>query len=145
MSIFLYFICGTPTTAWLAKRCHVHTPDLNQQTLGRRSRTCTLNRCTTGPAPKKSFFQHHQTFFPMVLFRPMAALYGPHLDHTKLSRASCPNKLGSTGQSQCSFSILLLCCRNSCQPFSFPLCFPGRRQTQVHCAPLSARDTSQVL
>ena len=23
--IFLYFICGTPATAWCAKRCHVHT------------------------------------------------------------------------------------------------------------------------
>ena len=23
--IFLYFICGTPATAWPAKQCHVHT------------------------------------------------------------------------------------------------------------------------
>ena len=28
--IFLYFICGMPTTAWLAKGCHVHTQDPNQ-------------------------------------------------------------------------------------------------------------------
>ena len=28
--VFLYFICGTPTTAWLHKWCHVHTRDLNQ-------------------------------------------------------------------------------------------------------------------
>ncbi|XP_070109978.1 carnitine O-palmitoyltransferase 1, muscle isoform isoform X5 [Equus przewalskii] len=28
--IFLYFICGTPTTAWLAKRCHVRTQDPNR-------------------------------------------------------------------------------------------------------------------
>ena len=34
MPIFLYFICGTPTTAWLAKRCHVHTQDPNRQTPG---------------------------------------------------------------------------------------------------------------
>ena len=27
MPIFLYFTCGTPTTAWPAKRCHVHTRD----------------------------------------------------------------------------------------------------------------------
>ena len=32
--ILLYFMCGMPTTAWLAKWCHVHTWDLNQQTLG---------------------------------------------------------------------------------------------------------------
>ena len=30
--IFLYFICGMPTTAWLAKRCHVCTWDLNRRT-----------------------------------------------------------------------------------------------------------------
>ena len=51
MPIFLYFICGMPTTAWLAERCHVCTWDLNWQTPGRRSRTCALNRCATGPAP----------------------------------------------------------------------------------------------
>ena len=27
MPIFLYFICGTPATAWCAKRCHVRTQD----------------------------------------------------------------------------------------------------------------------
>ena len=32
--IFLYFICGTPATAWLDKRCHVHTQDPNLRTLG---------------------------------------------------------------------------------------------------------------
>ena len=54
--IFFYFICGTPTTAWLDKRRHVCTPDLNQGTPGRRSRTCALNHCTTGPAPRVNFF-----------------------------------------------------------------------------------------
>uniref|UniRef100_A0A9L0RWW9 tRNA methyltransferase 11 homolog n=1 Tax=Equus caballus TaxID=9796 RepID=A0A9L0RWW9_HORSE len=33
-SIFLYFICGMPTTAWLAKWCHVCTRDPNRQTPG---------------------------------------------------------------------------------------------------------------
>ena len=51
MPSFLYFICGTPATAWLAKRCHVHTLDPNWQTPGPLKRTCTLNRCATGPAP----------------------------------------------------------------------------------------------
>src|SRR3712207_5367483 len=32
--IFLYFICGTPTKARLAKRCYVHTRDPNQRTPG---------------------------------------------------------------------------------------------------------------
>ena len=34
MPIFLYFICGTPTTAWLAKRCPVSTQDPNRRTAG---------------------------------------------------------------------------------------------------------------
>ena len=48
MSIFLYFLCGTPTTAWRAKWCHVRTQDPNQQTAGCWS---ALNRCATWPAP----------------------------------------------------------------------------------------------
>ena len=34
--IFLYFICGTPTTAWCAKQCHVRTRDLNRRNPGHR-------------------------------------------------------------------------------------------------------------
>ena len=30
MPIFLYFICRMPTTAWLAKWCHICTQDWNQ-------------------------------------------------------------------------------------------------------------------
>ena len=52
MPIFLYFICGTPTTAWLAKQCHVRTQDSNQWTQGCQSGTCALNCCTTGLAPQ---------------------------------------------------------------------------------------------
>uniref|UniRef100_A0A9L0JRQ5 Uncharacterized protein n=1 Tax=Equus asinus TaxID=9793 RepID=A0A9L0JRQ5_EQUAS len=37
MPIFLYCICGTPTTAWLAKRCHDRTWDPNRRTPGHRS------------------------------------------------------------------------------------------------------------
>ena len=46
--VFLYFICGTPTTAWLDKWCHVCTWDLNQQTLGCRSGTCDLTAVPLG-------------------------------------------------------------------------------------------------
>src|SRR3712207_299831 len=53
--IFLYFICGTPTTAWLDKRCHVHTRDPNQRTPGCQSGTCELNRCATRLASKVVF------------------------------------------------------------------------------------------
>ena len=45
--IFLYFICGMPTTAWRAKRCHIRTRDLNQWTPGRWSGTWELNCCAT--------------------------------------------------------------------------------------------------
>ena len=34
MPIFLYFICGTPTTAWHAKQCHVRTQHPNRRTPG---------------------------------------------------------------------------------------------------------------
>lgn len=64
MPLFLYFICGTPTTAWQAKRCHVHTWDPNWQTPGRQSGTCTLNRCTTGLAPTLGIFTDWQWWYP---------------------------------------------------------------------------------
>ena len=53
--IFLYFICGMPTTAWPDKWCHVCTQDLNQKTSGCQSGTCPLNSCATGPAPSVCF------------------------------------------------------------------------------------------
>ena len=53
--IFLYFLCGMPTTAWLDELCHVRTGDLNRQTPGRQRGTCELNRCATGPAPQFCF------------------------------------------------------------------------------------------
>ena len=43
MPIFLYFICGTPASARLDKRCHVLTQDLKQRTPGHRSGTFELN------------------------------------------------------------------------------------------------------
>ena len=56
MPIFLYFIHGTPTTAWLDKWCHVCTRYPNQWTPGRQSRMCELNRCATGPAALIGFY-----------------------------------------------------------------------------------------
>ena len=50
--IFLYFICGTPATAWLAER----TQDPNQRTPGRQSEMCELNCGATGPAPSSDIF-----------------------------------------------------------------------------------------
>ena len=42
-------------TAWLAKRCHVRTRDLNRRTPGRQNRTWELNHCTTGSVPEGIF------------------------------------------------------------------------------------------
>ena len=56
MPIFFYFIYGMPTTAWLDERCRVCTRDPNWRTPGRRSRTCALNCCATGPAPSLCHF-----------------------------------------------------------------------------------------
>ena len=49
-------------TAWLAKRCHVHTWDPKWRTPARRSRMCELNRCAIGPAP------HFATFKSRALY-----------------------------------------------------------------------------
>ena len=51
--IFLYFVCGTPATAWL-EGCEGHTWDLNQWTLGCQSGVHELNHYTTRPAPKNA-------------------------------------------------------------------------------------------
>ena len=56
MPIFLYFICRTSATAWLDMWCHVHTRDLNPQTLGCQSRACKLDHYTAGLASELSFF-----------------------------------------------------------------------------------------
>ena len=57
MPILLYFICGTPTTPWLAKWCRVHTQDSNQQTPGCRSGMWALYCCATRLAPYLVFKQ----------------------------------------------------------------------------------------
>ena len=49
LPIFLYFICGTSATAWLAQRCHVCPWDPNRRTPGRPSRTCAFTCCATRP------------------------------------------------------------------------------------------------
>ena len=67
MPIFLYFICGTPTTAWLAKRCHVRTGDLSRQTPGRRSGMCALNRVPLG-RPSSSTLNYPNPPLPEVWF-----------------------------------------------------------------------------
>ena len=66
MPIFLYFICGTPTTAWLAERCHVCTWDSNQWTPDLRSGTCALNCCDTRLAPEIFFFFFTSSFCPCL-------------------------------------------------------------------------------
>ena len=60
MSIFLYFLCGTPATSWCAKWCHVRTRDLNRRTPGRQSRTCALNRCSQGRPCRSLIFLREQ-------------------------------------------------------------------------------------
>ena len=56
---FLYFICGTPTTAWLDKWCvglHLGSAPAKPQTPGHWRGMCKLNRCTTGLAHFLWFF-----------------------------------------------------------------------------------------
>ena len=62
-----------PTTAWLAKRCHVHTQDPNQWTPGRQSGTWALNHCTTRSAPivlmlfSPKYLPHHSGYWTTSL------------------------------------------------------------------------------
>ena len=102
MPIFLYFIRGMPTTAWLfAKRCHVRTQDPNWQTLGHQEAECA--NLTTVPAPSMSilarmFYPHHHPqgiqqhlnihfpslfqFMQLSTAYPSYSIQGPDQQHT---------------------------------------------------------------
>ena len=59
MPVFLYFICGTPTTTWRAKWCHVHTQDPNQLTLGcREAEHANSTAAPPGRPPFLAFRRH---------------------------------------------------------------------------------------
>ena len=58
MPIFLYFVCGMPITAWLARQCHVCTRDPNRQIPGHQSGTCALNRCANRLAQGTKILRH---------------------------------------------------------------------------------------
>ena len=46
MLIFLYFICGTPTTAWPAKLCHVRTRDPTHESWAPEAECANLTAAT---------------------------------------------------------------------------------------------------
>ena len=56
MPIFLYLIHGTPPTAWLLPSSAMSAPQIwTGEPRPTRSRTCELNCCATGPAPRHHF------------------------------------------------------------------------------------------
>ena len=57
MPTFLYFICGTPTTAWLAKQCHVHTQDPNHEPWAAEVEHAHLTTAQLGQPPVLSIFK----------------------------------------------------------------------------------------
>ena len=59
--IFLYFICGMPTTVWLDKWCYVRTRDLNQRTPGCQVERANLTAAPPGHPP--AFFILKRTLF----------------------------------------------------------------------------------
>ena len=64
--IFLHFIRGTPTTAWLAKWCHVCTRDPNWRTPGHREAECA--NLTAAPAPEFSnLYKSNNTYLTGLL------------------------------------------------------------------------------
>ena len=68
MPILLYFICGMPTTAWLAKQCHVRTWDPNWGTPGRWRGKGTLNHCAIRPAPPLACFYICKFAFAIFIY-----------------------------------------------------------------------------
>ena len=66
MPIFLYSICGMPTTAWLAKRCHVHTQDPNRRTCEPWASEAECVNSTTAPPghPPNDFFNSSSSYPP---------------------------------------------------------------------------------
>src|SRR3712207_4915916 len=56
MPILLYFICGMPTTAWLAKWCHVRIQDPNRRSPDHREADrVNLTAAPLGCPGKKQF------------------------------------------------------------------------------------------
>ena len=55
VTIFLYFVCGTPPQHSLMNRVKVHAPDPGPWTQDHQSRVCELNHSATGLAPKNIF------------------------------------------------------------------------------------------
>ena len=54
LPIFLYFTCGMSTTAWLAKRCHVRTRNLNQRNPAAEVERVNLTAAPPGqPHPRR--------------------------------------------------------------------------------------------
>ena len=97
MPIFLYFLCGTPATAWLAKWCHVRTWDPNWQTPCRRNGTCALNLVPLGQSPRKLASNGGITGpgeSPGVETGDLRA-YGTSVSHYEVPGAPCcPSHLG---------------------------------------------------
>ena len=109
MPISLYFICGTPTTVWLAKQCHVCTRDLNQRT------PCALNCCATRPAPQglscaPGLGAHHQATIAAPILSASPASASPLCKVARLNH----------------HSILLLLCVVSSLSYSEPSAAPKR-------------------
>ena len=63
--VFLYFICGTPVTAWLDKRCVYLCLGSEPANLRCRSRTCELNHYTMGPAAIFDHFDEQNTIIKL--------------------------------------------------------------------------------
>ena len=93
--------------------CHVRTWDPNWRTLGRRSRTWTLNRCAPRPAPimyflKQDRYPMHFTFSLEILTKWLV-----HVDAQQISpkwihiSVSCLANQSASGKFRVGFSIYL--------------------------------------
>ena len=72
---FLYFICGTPTTAWLAKWRHVRTRDLNRRPWAAETEGTNITAVPLGRPPKKdSFIFSFQICIRFISFSCLIAL-----------------------------------------------------------------------
>ena len=70
MPIFLYSLCGTPTTAWLDKQCHVRTWDPNREPRVTEAECANLTAVPPGRPPKFLFNGKKKCIYSLTLEAP---------------------------------------------------------------------------
>ena len=101
---FLYFTCRTPTTAWLAKRCHARTWDPNRLTPGcREAEHTNLTAAPLGQAQFLLIFKNIELQIHKIINRNILEISGYfYLDQWQENKYSLEYKcrIRTTGDKQ---------------------------------------------